>query len=123
MQTVVAGGWSWVALGRLQVLSVAKALSVQAHPDKALAEQLHARNPAAYADDNHKPEMAIALTRFQAMCGFRPVNEILLHVTSVPELRNLIGGAGQLSAAVPLPISHQQTARVIAAHANRLVGV
>jgi mannose-6-phosphate isomerase len=77
-----------------QVLSVAKALSVQAHPDKALAEVLHARNPSAYGDDNHKPEMAIALTPFLAMCGFRPVTEILLHVTSVPELRSLIGGAG-----------------------------
>ena len=29
-----------------------------------------------YKDANHKPEMAIALTDFQALCGFRPVQEI-----------------------------------------------
>ena len=56
-----------------KVLSVAKALSVQAHPDKALAERLHAARPDLYKDDNHKPEMACALTPFEAMCGFRCV--------------------------------------------------
>ena len=29
-----------------------------------------------YKDPNHKPEMAVALTEFQALCGFRPVQEI-----------------------------------------------
>jgi len=56
-----------------KVLSVAKALSVQAHPDKRLAERLHAARPDLYKDDNHKPEMACALTPFEAMCGFRCV--------------------------------------------------
>lgn len=42
-----------------------------------LAAQLHAQFPEHYPDDNHKPEMAIALTRFQGLCGFRPVEEIL----------------------------------------------
>lgn len=45
-----------------KVLSVAKPLSIQAHPDKTLAAQLHERNPEAYKDNNHKPEMCIALT-------------------------------------------------------------
>lgn len=53
-----------------QVLSVAKALSIQAHPDKVLARKLHEEQPSAYKDDNHKPEMALALTEFQALCGF-----------------------------------------------------
>jgi hypothetical protein len=53
-----------------QVLSVAKALSIQAHPDRDLARALHARRPAAYRDANHKPEMAIAVTDFHALCGF-----------------------------------------------------
>ena len=55
----------------LKVLSVAKALSVQAHPDRQLAVKLHAARPDMYRDDNHKPEMAVALTPFDAMCGFR----------------------------------------------------
>lgn len=46
----------------LKVLSVAKPLSIQAHPDKELAKQLHTSNPTAYKDDNHKPEMCVALT-------------------------------------------------------------
>ena len=53
-----------------QVLSVAKALSIQAHPDKKLAERLHAEQPENYKDDNHKPEMTLALTPFEALCSF-----------------------------------------------------
>ena len=52
-----------------KVLSAGKALSIQAHPDKSLAEKLHTDNPGAYGDDNHKPEMAIALTPFEALSG------------------------------------------------------
>ena len=53
-----------------QVLSVAKPLSIQAHPDKDLAEALHTLMPSVYKDDNHKPEMALAITPFEALCGF-----------------------------------------------------
>ena len=38
---------------------------------------LHKRDPSQYGDDNHKPEMAIALTTFEALCGFRPKEEII----------------------------------------------
>jgi mannose-6-phosphate isomerase len=58
-----------------KVLSIAKALSIQAHPNKKLAEQLHAKDPKNYPDDNHKPEMAIAITPFEGLCGFRPLPE------------------------------------------------
>jgi len=44
---------------------------------QAVAEKLHAANPSTYADDNHKPELAIALTPFEALCGFRPKQEIV----------------------------------------------
>ncbi len=80
--------------GCLQILSVSKALSVQAHPDKALAEALHARNPSAYPDGNHKPEMAIALTPFTAMVGFRSIAGIAHAVEHCPELRAVIGDKG-----------------------------
>lgn len=55
----------------LKILSCDEPLSIQAHPDQALAAQLHARDPQHYPDANHKPEIAIALTPFEAMCGFR----------------------------------------------------
>lgn len=52
------------------MLSVAKALSIQAHPDKELARELHKTRPDLYKDGNHKPEMALAITEFEALCGF-----------------------------------------------------
>jgi mannose-6-phosphate isomerase len=35
-----------------KVLSISKALSIQAHPNKKLAEQLHARDPRNYPGKN-----------------------------------------------------------------------
>lgn len=74
-----------------KVLSVNKALSIQAHPNKKLAEQLHAKDPKNYPDDNHKPEMAIAITPFEGLCGFRPLGEIAHFLDAVPALRQLVG--------------------------------
>lgn len=74
-----------------KVLSVAKALSIQAHPDNKLARELHAKFPQIYKDPNHKPEMTIALTRFEALCQFRDLSEIAAHIQAVPELRDLVG--------------------------------
>ncbi|XP_021105708.1 mannose-6-phosphate isomerase isoform X4 [Heterocephalus glaber] len=74
-----------------KVLSVETALSIQAHPNKELAEKLHFQAPQHYPDANHKPEMAIALTSFQGLCGFRPVEEILTFLKKVPEFQLLIG--------------------------------
>ncbi|XP_054858590.1 mannose-6-phosphate isomerase [Eublepharis macularius] len=74
-----------------KVLSVNSALSIQAHPTKELAVKLHAQNPEHYPDANHKPEMTIALTTFDGLCGFRPVEEIVTFLQTVPEFRALIG--------------------------------
>ncbi|KIY67218.1 mannose-6-phosphate isomerase [Cylindrobasidium torrendii FP15055 ss-10] len=73
-----------------KVLSIEKALSIQTHPDKSTAEQLHAQLPDIYKDDNHKPELALALTPFQALCGFPPLPDIAKNFSSVPELAALI---------------------------------
>ena len=75
----------------LKVLSISKALSIQAHPNKKLAEELHAKDPEHYPDDNHKPEMTIAITPFEGLCGFRPLEEIAHFLGSVPPLRSLVG--------------------------------
>jgi mannose-6-phosphate isomerase len=74
-----------------KVLSINKALSIQAHPNKKLAEQLHAKDPKNYPDDNHKPEMAIAITDFEGLCGFRPLAEIAHFLACVPALREVVG--------------------------------
>ncbi|XP_052899786.1 mannose-6-phosphate isomerase [Anopheles moucheti] len=75
----------------LKVLSIRKALSVQVHPDKVEAEKLHRQFPDIYKDPNHKPELAIALTEFQALCGFRPYAEIDGFLQENPELQELLG--------------------------------
>lgn len=74
-----------------KVLSVNTALSIQAHPNRELAGRLHSQFPEHYPDNNHKPEMAIALTRFEGLCGFKPVEEITGFLKSVPEFHALVG--------------------------------
>uniref|UniRef100_A0A673YB29 Mannose-6-phosphate isomerase n=1 Tax=Salmo trutta TaxID=8032 RepID=A0A673YB29_SALTR len=74
-----------------KVLSDNTALSIQAHPNRELAGWLHAQFPEHYPDNNHKPEMAIALSQFEGLCGFRPVEEIIGFLKCVPEFHALVG--------------------------------
>mmetsp|Transcript_14949 Transcript_14949/g.18955 ORF Transcript_14949/g.18955 Transcript_14949/m.18955 type:complete len:542 (-) Transcript_14949:134-1759(-) len=75
-----------------KVLSIEKVLSIQAHPDKYLAAQLHTSRPKVYKDPNHKPEMAVALDdNFEAMSGFRSLVDIASNILEYPELANVIG--------------------------------
>lgn len=76
-----------------KVLSVAKALSIQAHPDKELAKTLHKSLPDVYKDANHKPEMALALTDFEALCGFVSLEELKCVLQNVPEIFEVVGKA------------------------------
>lgn len=69
-----------------KVLSINKALSIQAHPTKSHAEELHQKSPDLYKDPNHKPELVIALKDFEGLCGFRPFEEIVKFLKEVPEL-------------------------------------
>ncbi|MFQ6633950.1 hypothetical protein Gotur_011046 [Gossypium turneri] len=76
-----------------KVLSVGKALSIQAHPDKELAKELHKMKPNLYKDANHKPEMALAITEFRALCGFITLQELKEVLEDVPEIVELVGTA------------------------------
>lgn len=68
-----------------KVLSASMPLSIQVHPGKAAAEAGFARENAGgipavspdrnYRDSQHKPELAVALSRFEALAGFRPAEE------------------------------------------------
>ena len=42
-------------------------------------------------DDNHKPEMTIAVTAFEGLCGFRPLAEIVYFLNALKPLRELVG--------------------------------
>ncbi|VVA96229.1 unnamed protein product [Arabis nemorensis] len=74
-----------------KVLSVARPLSIQAHPDKNLAKKMHKAHPNLYKDDNHKPEMALAYTQFEALCGFIPLQELKSVIRAIPEIEELVG--------------------------------
>ncbi|HEX2903908.1 MAG TPA: mannose-6-phosphate isomerase, class I [Jatrophihabitans sp.] len=77
----------------LKVLAAERALSLQVHPN---AEQARAGYEAEeragvsqssaernYRDPHHKPEMAYALTEFDAFCGFRPPAETAEYLTAL----------------------------------------
>lgn len=74
-----------------KVLSVAQPLSIQVHPNKDQAKQLHSKDPKNYPDNNHKPEISIALTEFEALCSFRTHDDLEKHLKLFPFLSELIG--------------------------------
>ena len=59
-----------------KILSIEKALELQIHPNKDLAAKLHAKNPDQFTDDNHKPEIAIALSKFEVFVGWKATPDI-----------------------------------------------
>ncbi|KAL3315700.1 hypothetical protein Ciccas_005668 [Cichlidogyrus casuarinus] len=73
-----------------KVLSIQHALSIQVHPNKTEAIDLHARFPGIYKDPNHKPELAIALTDFEALVAFRSMDQILWFFKHVPHLMDFV---------------------------------
>ncbi|KAK1522254.1 phosphomannose isomerase type I [Colletotrichum costaricense] len=72
-----------------KILSIAKALPLQIHPNKSLASKLHEQDPENFTDANHKPEIAVALGPFEVFAGFKPLDQIS-PVFNIPALRNLI---------------------------------
>jgi mannose-6-phosphate isomerase len=59
-----------------KILSIAKALPLQIHPNKKLSEKLNQEDPEKFSDPNHKPEIAVALSKFEAFVGFKPHADI-----------------------------------------------
>jgi mannose-6-phosphate isomerase len=99
----------------MKVLAAEQPLSLQAHPTNEQARAGFAAEEAAgvphdeptrtFKDPFHKPELLLALTTFEALCGFRPVEESLhcLAKLQVPELKPTIAALarGGLRAAIP----------------------
>lgn len=83
-----------------KVLDVHKMLSIQVHPSKAAAEKEFARENAEgipidslrrnYKDDNHKPELMVALSDFWLLHGFKAPEEMAYTLLNVTELRELL---------------------------------
>ena len=85
----------------LKGISAAAPLSIQAHPSRHKAERGFDRENLAgipldapernYRDRNHKPELVVALTPFEGLFGFRPIDEVI----------------GNVALALPGSFSHQ----------------
>eukprot|EP01059_Diplonema_ambulator_P001449 TRINITY_DN11220_c0_g1_i1.p1 TRINITY_DN11220_c0_g1~~TRINITY_DN11220_c0_g1_i1.p1 ORF type:complete len:381 (+),score=111.28 TRINITY_DN11220_c0_g1_i1:57-1199(+) len=105
----------------LKVLSIEKALSIQAHPTKEHAEVLHKKDPVNYPDDNHKPELLVALTKTEALVCFRKVEEIEAFSKKYETLAGL-NPEGGLKGLLAKLLSKASEA-MVAAHKNMLEGV
>lgn len=82
----------------LKILAAEEPLSLQAHPSAQQAATGFARENRSgvpldsplrnYRDDSHKPELVVALERFEALAGFRdPLRTVeLFRALDVPEL-------------------------------------
>lgn len=93
----------------LKILAAEEPLSLQAHPSGEQAYTGFARENRAgvaldsplrnYPDQNHKPELVVALTRFEALAGFRDPHRTveLFRALEVPAL----GSYTELLAAQP----------------------
>lgn len=76
-----------------KVLSIAKPLPLQVHPEIDFSSKKHKEDPESFQDGNHKPEIALALTEFEAFCGFKPT-EAIVDVLSHKPLRHLLVAGG-----------------------------
>jgi mannose-6-phosphate isomerase len=99
----------------MKVLAADHPLSLQAHPTKEQARAGFAAEENAgiprgdptrtFRDPYHKPELLLALTTFEVLCGFRPVEESLqcLAKLQLPALKPTIAALahGGLRATVP----------------------
>ena len=84
----------------LKILDVKDMLSIQVHPSKAGAEEGFAKENTKgvpldapnrnYKDDNHKPELMVALSDFWLLHGFKPTEELIYTLLNVVELRELL---------------------------------
>ncbi|MFT3948397.1 MAG: mannose-6-phosphate isomerase, class I [Agriterribacter sp.] len=83
-----------------KVLDVKDMLSIQVHPSKAEAEKGFARENEAgipitaphrnYKDDNHKPEVMVALSEFWLLHGFKETTLLRQTLNEVPGFNTLL---------------------------------
>jgi mannose-6-phosphate isomerase len=98
----------------MKILAAQAPLSLQAHPTEAHAAAAYAAGRPGYTDPYHKPELLVAITDFDALCGFAPpsaaadVLETIGHPAVAPivdVLRGPTDDAGRLRAAMHLLMS------------------
>ena len=129
--TDYAGNLPWL----LKILDVKDMLSIQVHPSKSSAEEEFARENKEgipldspkrnYKDDNHKPEMLVALSDFYLLHGFKTEKLLVAVLEAVPELNSLLpvfeknSYAGLYKAVMTMP--QEQVNQTLQPLADRIV--
>jgi mannose-6-phosphate isomerase len=73
----------------MKILSIGEPLSIQVHPSRDLAQQLHRQDPTNYPDSNHKPEIGLALSKVEILSGFQDEVQIRRALEIYPQLKEL----------------------------------
>ncbi len=99
-QAIAQGGAQWLGQGTydanaehalpflLKILACSRPLSIQSHPDEPTAIRLHQEHPELYPDAHDKAEIIIAVKPFQAMAGFRKIEEVVATMESLESCHN-----------------------------------
>ena len=69
----------------VKFLAASAPLSIQAHPSRQHASMRYAEGYPGYSDPNHKPEAIVAVSEFEALCGFRAVAMIQQDLESLSQ--------------------------------------
>ena len=104
-ESVGLDAWAGELPYLLKLLAARKPLSIQVHPNVAQAAAGFFAEEAAgipidaphrrFRDANHKPEVLVALTEFDALCGFRSPEEIEAAIGRLPELADLLPSSSE----------------------------
>jgi len=73
----------------VKFLAAAKPLSIQAHPSRSRAEAMFAAGHSGYQDANHKPELIVAISSFEALCGFRDQQAVIADLAALAEANSI----------------------------------
>ncbi|HEY0677941.1 MAG TPA: mannose-6-phosphate isomerase, class I [Chitinophagaceae bacterium] len=119
----------------LKILDVKDMLSIQVHPSKVAAEQEFAKENEAgipltdpkrnYKDDNHKPELMVALNNFWLLHGFKSPDQLKEVLNNIPELAHFVplfdqaGYEGLYKAIMQLP--QEEVNRILQPLLDRII--
>ncbi|MGF3055821.1 mannose-6-phosphate isomerase, class I [Microbacterium sp. YY-01] len=115
----------------LKLLAAGSPLSIQVHPNLQQAREgfareahLEADDPTRnYRDDNHKPELIVALSdSFEALCGLRPLEDTRRILSALPQtpgvqaLAAVLNGNDPVRAALRWVLAEASESEVASVH-------
>lgn len=104
----------------VKLLAAAKPLSVQVHPRRRVAleqyraQQAQESGPRIYSDPFEKTEMLVALTDFEAFCGWRPLDQAAAMLATIDGTDAAVGAlrTGKIDEAIRALLDLGSAARI-----------